>query len=87
MDFAVRVKGLDEPDGQTCRWVLHIEGDRFLSTDNEGALHWYDRADCTFVKSGNPDLPRPVVVVQPQQPGLITPNRVVRRAMERNGGS
>lgn len=89
MEFAVRVQGLDEPDGETCRWVLAIENERFLIVNPAGGFEWRDMSECTFVKMASPDNPRLVIPVQPQQQGpqLLTPNRVQRRALERNGGS
>lgn len=80
MEFAVRVAGLDEPGGETCRWVMAVDGTRFLIVDGEGAFHWREMADCTFVKAATADTPRPVVAIQPKQgPQLVAPNREVRR--------
>lgn len=90
MDFAVKVTGLDEKvPVETYRWVLAVEGDRVLITHDDNSLHWVEMADCTLVRAVRPDMPTPVVVVQPQgqQPALAAPNRASRRRIERvNGG-
>ncbi|HAM41151.1 MAG TPA: hypothetical protein DCP69_07385 [Candidatus Omnitrophica bacterium] len=88
MDFAVRVKGIHDDDPNTATWVLVVNGDRLLIAHDDKTLHWHPLKDCTFAKAATPDHPRPVVAVQPRsaRPKLVTPNRVQRRAIERNGG-
>ena len=62
MDFAVQVDG--EEQG---RWVLAVDGDRLLiADDNSKRLRWVAMADCKFVRAANPEMPRPMVLVQPQ---------------------
>ena len=86
LPFAVRVAGLDEPDGQTCRWVMAIDGERFLIVNGEGAFEWRPMSDCTFVKAQSPDMPQLVMPVQPQgAPSVMVPSRQIRRELERNG--
>lgn len=62
MDFAVLANG--EEQG---RWVLAVDGDHVLITDEEQRLRWVDMADCKFLKVATPEMPRPVVLVQPQK--------------------
>ena len=71
MDFAVQVDGEDQG-----RWVLAVDGDRLLIADDDSKrLRWVAMSDCKFVKAANPDMPRPVVAVQPQaaSPKLSVP--------------
>ncbi len=84
MDFAVGVPGVTE-EGQAL-WVLAVDpiGERVLVGYGDGSLHWHPTADCTFAKAVNPEAPRMVIPVQPQQP-IVLPNRVQRRALARNG--
>lgn len=83
MDFAVTVKGMDT---DTARWVLAVDGDRFLITHEDKSLHWVKMADCTFARAGSPDQPRPVFAVPVQQQGsqlavpkLVKGNHATRR--------
>ena len=70
MDFAVKIDGEDKG-----RWVLEVDGDRLLIAGDDQRLRWVAMADCVFVKAANPDMPRPVVAVQPQatSPKLSVP--------------
>ena len=79
--FAVKVKGLDDPDSDQCRWALAASPDGLLIVNEDRSLQWYPLADCTFVKLISPEAPKPVVAVQIQQPGsqIGTPNREKRR--------
>ena len=67
MDFAVQVDGAEQG-----RWVLAVEGDRVLITDEENRLQWVDIADCKLLKVATPDMPRLVMAVQPQ-PSIAVP--------------
>ena len=69
MDFVIHVNGEDAEQGF---WVLEVDaiGERFLLAGTDGALRWVNMADCTFVRGANPEVPRPVVLVQPQK-GLV----------------
>ena len=80
MEFAVRHEGMSEGTG---RWVLHIDGDRVLLSDDQGAFYWMPLSECMLFKVATPEAPRPVVVLQSQQePQIVMPNRQMRR----NGG-
>ena len=77
MEFAVTVEGLDRED--QARWVLEVDavGERFLIAHDDRTLHWHPMAECTFAKCANPDQPRLVLPVQPQQsPQALTVPRV-----------
>lgn len=63
MEFAVKVKG--EEQG---RWVLAVDGDQSLTTDDEGTFRWILMADCRLIKVKTPETPQPVLMVQPNQP-------------------
>ena len=69
MDFAVQVNG--EEQG---RWVLAVDGNQFLTTDDDGEFRWILMTNCKLLKVKTPESPQPVVMVQPQQslavPGL-----------------
>lgn len=69
MHFAVQIEG--ESIG---RWVLAVDGDRLLVTDAENRLRWVPIAQCKLLKATNPDMPQPVMVVQPQQNPLALPH-------------
>lgn len=66
MEFAVTVEGLDENQG---KWVLDVDParERFLVAHDDGTLHWHLITECKFVRAANPDVPRPVIPMQPQQ--------------------
>ena len=74
MDFAVKVA-----DQEQARWVLAVQGERFLMVTPEGVFEWVPIADCRFVKAATPDMPRLVLAVQPQ-PQIALPN------LSQNGG-
>ena len=82
MEFAVHIEGVHETDVAT--WVLAVDGDRLLVAYEDKTLHWHDLSECTFAKGATPEVARPVVVVQPQRPELVTPNRVLRRQINGN---
>ena len=80
MDFAVHAPGDAEGKGH---WVLAVDamGERLLLADEERAFYWVLIRDCTFLKAATPDVPRPVVAVQPQaKPTLAMPR------LQFNGG-
>lgn len=62
MDFAVWHDGL--PEGKA-RWVLAVDTNRFLLSDDEAGFYWKPMSDCKFVRLAGPDQPRPVVAIQP----------------------
>ena len=68
LEFAVTVKS--ETVG---RWVLAVDavGDRFLVANDDKSLRWVDIGDCKLLKARNPELPLPVIAVQPQKDGLV----------------
>lgn len=70
LEFAVTVKGMD--DGKA-RWVLAVEGDRLLIVHEDKSLQWHKMEDCKFAKLVPPDMPRPVIPMQPKQDGLVVP--------------
>lgn len=76
MEFAVKVRGLDDAESNKAHWVLAVDtvSERFLIVHEDRSLHWHDMVDCTFAKIASPDQPRPVIPVQPQQE-VVVPNR------------
>ena len=67
--FAVKVDG-----EETGRWVLAIQGERFLIVDAHQRFQWVPMKDCEFLKAATPETPRPVVAVQPRRKlDLVTP--------------
>ena len=64
MEFVVHVKG--EEKGF---WALHVDsqGERFLLANEDGTFRWVGIADSVLVRAANPDVPRPVVPVEPKQ--------------------
>ncbi len=66
MEFVVKVKGLGEEED--AQWVLAVDpvGERFLIVHEDRSLHWVPMAECTFIRVASPDIPRPVVAMQPQ---------------------
>lgn len=62
VEFAVTAKGLDGG-----YWVLAVQSERLLIAHPDGTLQWHPLEDCTFLKCMNPDQPRAVIPVQPQQ--------------------
>ena len=86
IEFAVTGDWLEEGQGT---WVLAVDpvGDRLLLADADGSLHWHYIADCKLVKASTPDIPRAVILVQPNQPAALTiPSAMPNREMRRNGG-
>ena len=86
MEFAVTIEGFTE-EGKA-QWVLAIDavGDRLLIVHEDKSMHWHPMADCRFAKAMAPDLPKPVMIVQPmRQPQVALPNRADRRRLESNG--
>ena len=71
IEFAVVVQG--EPQG---RWVLAVDvvHNKLLITGDDNTLRWVLTADCKFLKARNPELPIPVVVVQPQKEHIVVPH-------------
>jgi len=69
--FAIKLK--DGAEGQG-RWVLAIDGDRFLVVAEDRSFEWVAMADCEFLKAATPDQPRAVIALQPRpQLDLVTP--------------
>ena len=66
MDFAVTVEG--EEQGQ---WVLAVEGDRLLISNEAKQLRWVEMTRCKLLKAATPDTPRLVMPVQAQKPILV----------------
>lgn len=79
IEFAVKVKGIHDPDADECAWVLAVDGDRLLIVHRDKTLHWHPLEDCIFAMAKMP------ATKQPAGPGLVAPNRAVRRAVEHNG--
>lgn len=81
LPFSVTVEGLTA--GGQGKWVLAVDpvGERLLLTDQEKTLHWYPMDECKFLGTLPPDVPHPVMIVQPKQQGspLALPNREMRR--------
>lgn len=90
-EFKVRIEALHEEGLST--WVLAVDpvGERLLIVhDDDKTLHWYPMKECAFVGIASPDVPRPVVAVQPKQQGpqLVTPETVpLNRAERRRNGA
>lgn len=75
MDFAVVVEG--EKKG---RWVLAVdpEGGRLLISSDDQSLCWVPMDKTKVIKAANPDMPQPVVVIQPQPAlKLVRPQLIV----------
>ncbi len=89
LEFAVQVKGLHDVEGGQATWVLAVDPTAgVLIAHADKTMHWHPLTDCTFARLLDPSKPRPVIPMQPptQKPSLVeVPNRVARRAMERNG--
>lgn len=82
IDFAVKVNGIHEPDGDECAWVLATNETSVLIVHKDKTIHWHPLEDCTFAMAKVPGPPK-----VPKQAAIIeVPNRVQRRALERNGG-
>ena len=81
MDFAVKVRGLDD---ERAFWVLAVKDDALLLALEEG-LQWFPLEDCTLARAQTPDQPRLVMPV-PQQPQIAIPS-IPNRAMRRNGNT
>lgn len=63
IEFAVIVE--EEQQG---RWVLAVDpvGERVLVTNaDDQALRWVPTNICRLIKAAHPEVPRPVVLVQP----------------------
>ena len=90
VDFAVWHEGIEnDADGkQQGRWVIAVEGERLLLSDNDRNLYWKDVAECKLFGFMGPDHPRPVLVVQPQaQPQILPAGMMPNRAIRRNGNN
>ena len=74
MDFAVTVEG--EEQGQ---WVLAVEGDRLLISNEAQQLRWVEMTSCKLLKAATPDVPRLVMPVQAQKPILVPQPKIVMR--------
>ena len=74
MEFAVRLEGEDEHKGF---WVLamDMERDRLLINTLENRLRWVRVEDCYLFKAANPEIARPIMVVQPQSPVTMLDTR------------
>lgn len=71
MEFAVLIEG--EEKG---RWVLAVDAvaDKVLIADDDQTMRWVPLGQCKLLKAANPEVPRPVVPVQPQgAPKLSVP--------------
>ena len=71
LQFAVTVEGME--DGKA-RWAMAVDGDRLLIVHEDQSLHWHQMEDCKLAHFLPPDAPRPVIVVQPRQGGLVVPS-------------
>ena len=80
LQFAVRIKGLDDEDDNRCRWALAVDGERVLVAHEDATLHWHPMEDCTIAKLVMPDAPIPVIPVQqrPTGPELLRPKYDLR---------
>ncbi len=70
LPFAVSIKDVSKP-GQA-QWVLAVDHGELLVAYDDQTLHWHKLEDCRFVRAASPDMPQPVVIVQPPQ-GLVMP--------------
>ena len=50
-------------DQKIGRWVLAVQGNRFLVTADDKVLEWVHMSRCQFTTAAPPDAPRPVIVV------------------------
>lgn len=84
LEFAVSIEGVTEEG--SALWVLAVDptGERLLVAYNDRSLHWHPLMECVFAKLVNPEAPKAVIPIQPQQ-RIAVPNRALRREMERNG--
>ena len=83
--FAVHYEGQEEGQGT---WVLEVDcaSERLLLANPEGMFFWKNIGDCKLMRIQTPDLPLPVITVQPiQQPQVVIPGAIPNRAMRRNG--
>jgi len=79
--FAVTIEGVTKEGNAV--WVLAVTKDELLTAADTGELVWYPLSDCKFVKLVPPDMPKPVMIVQPQpRNGIALPNRQLRRHPE-----
>lgn len=71
MEFVVQVIGEEPAKGY---WVLDVDAHSgsFLVANEDGTFRWLLSDKCRFVRAANPEVPRPVVLVQPK-PGLAVP--------------
>lgn len=74
--FAVWHDGLEEGQG---RWVLAVEKNDLLMSNNEGELYWRPMADCKLIKAQTPDNPIAVIPIQPQQQQIVVPGAAFGR--------
>ena len=83
-EFAVWHEGMPETQG---RWVLAVDGERFLLCGEDQLFYWWQITDCKLVKVATPDQPRLVLPVQQGvQPTIVMPNRAMRRENGRLAG-
>lgn len=92
LEFTVQVKGHHDVEGGQASWVLAADPTAgVLIAHGDKSLHWHPLEDCTFAGMIKPGTPQPVYAVEPAQPDqkkpslVAVPNRVERRAMEKNG--
>ena len=74
MEFAIQLPTDAEGQGH---WVLAVDpvGERLLLAGEDKTMQWVPVKDCKFLKARNPDMPQPVIAVQPQaQPTLALPS-------------
>ena len=64
--FAVHHEGLPAAAG---KWVLAVQGERLLLSDDDGKLYWKRLDTCKLVRAHTPDMPTAVLPVMPQQKG------------------
>lgn len=85
LPFSVYVEGVSQEGKGT--WVLAVDpaGDRLLLSHEDKSLQWHPMAECSFHGIVPPGTPQPVMIVQPQQPGILTPSRATRRHPLING--
>lgn len=82
IEFAVQIEG--EEKG---RWVLAVDpiGERLLTTNEDQTLRWVDMSTCRVIKAANPEIARPVVVMQPPPQQQKIGDRLTLPRVEING--
>ncbi len=65
MEFAIQLNG--EEQGH---WVLAVDpvGNQFLTTNDDNQFRWIKMSECRLLKVKTPEMPQPVIMVQPKQP-------------------